>query len=95
MADRAGFHAFVRGRVQMVGFRFFTIMRAEDRGINGWVRNCRDGSVEVEAVGPRGALDHFLQDLRGGPPSARVTAVDVEWLSNPPDHRGFSVSHEF
>jgi acylphosphatase len=95
MADRAAFHAVIRGRVQMVGFRFFAVRVAEEWGVAGWVRNRRDGAVEVEAVGRREALDDFLDELRRGPPSARVTAVDLQWLDEIPEVHGFSVEHSF
>jgi len=48
--------ARITGRVQGVGFRNFTQMRARQLGVSGWVRNEQDGSVRLEAEGPRGAL---------------------------------------
>ncbi|MBN1477516.1 acylphosphatase [Candidatus Sumerlaeota bacterium] len=93
VTDHAAFHAFVRGRVQMVGFRWFALHAAEQWGVEGWVRNCPDGSVEVEASGPRERLERFIEDLRRGPSSARVSGVDVEWLSRLPNHRDFQITH--
>jgi acylphosphatase len=92
VTDRSAFHALVRGRVQMVGFRWFTLHAAEQWGAEGWVRNCPDGSVEVEACGPRERLEGFIEDLRRGPSSSRVTEIDVEWLSHDPGHRGFQIA---
>jgi len=43
------------------------------------VKNCRDGSVRVEAEGPREILQQLLQSLCEGPPGARVTRVTEEW----------------
>jgi acylphosphatase len=93
MRVNAGFHAFVRGRVQMVGFRFFTQRLAQRLGIHGWVRNMPDGSVEVEAVGDSGAIDEFLRELHAGPPAADVKSVDITWFDVAPEHHGFHVRH--
>jgi acylphosphatase len=73
--------ATVRGRVQGVGFRAFAAREARRRGLGGWVRNELDGSVSVLAQGEDAAVDAFLAWLRQGPPSARVTSVDPEWLA--------------
>jgi acylphosphatase len=74
-------HATVRGRVQGVGFRATTQYEARKLGLAGWVRNRADGSVEVEAEGPREALEMFLSFLQRGPLGAHVEAVDAEWLA--------------
>jgi acylphosphatase len=71
--------AHVHGRVQGVGFRAFVHGSAQSLGVAGTVGNCRDGSVRVEAEGPRELLDRLLQSLREGPPGARVTRVTEEW----------------
>ncbi|HEV8128949.1 MAG TPA: acylphosphatase [Candidatus Eisenbacteria bacterium] len=78
--DRTRLHAVVTGRVQGVGYRFFAQERAVARGLAGTVRNLPGGSVEVEAEGPRPALDAYLGELREGPPAARVSDVTVRWL---------------
>jgi len=73
-------HAVVRGRVQMVGFRYFVVDQARPLGLTGWVRNGDDGAtVEVVAEGPEDALRRLEEALRTGPRGARVTAVDAEW----------------
>ena len=92
MSDKAAFRAVVRGRVQMVGFRWFTVDAAQGHGVEGWVRNLIDGSVEVEASGPRPALEAFLEDLHRGPISSRVTGVDIRWLTSLPVHHGFQIA---
>ncbi len=65
----------ITGRVQMVGFRYFTIHQARDLGITGYVRNLPDGSVEVVAHGEEFAVEVLSLRLRQGPPSARVDWV--------------------
>ena len=72
-------HTVVRGHVQGVSFRYYTQERALALGLSGWVRNLRDGAVEVTAEGPRAALDEFLTFLRRGPVAARVAEVQSDW----------------
>lgn len=65
----------VTGRVQGVGFRWFTCRAARERGLVGWVQNQADGSVLCEVEGPDAALEAFLADLRRGPRGSRVDDV--------------------
>jgi len=67
----------VRGRVQGVGFRFFTERAARAEGLSGWVRNRDDGCVEALVEGDREAVDRFERQLRRGPASARIEAVEA------------------
>ena len=73
-------HAVIEGRVQGVGFRYFVIEKALPKNLTGWVRNTRQGAVEVMAEGKLSDLQSFLDDLRAGPSSAFVTQVQQEWL---------------
>lgn len=66
----------VRGRVQGVGFRWWTRSRAHEMGIGGTVRNHPDGSVVIVAVGDGAALRSFRSLLESGPPSAVVERVE-------------------
>jgi len=68
----------VTGRVQGVGFRWFTHDAAAREGIHGWVRNLADGSVEVVAEGDAESLFRFEAAVRRGPGGARVESVDVD-----------------
>lgn len=68
-------HVAVQGRVQGVGFRWFTRERARELGLSGWVRNDPDGSVEVYALGPEVDLASLRRMLEEGPPAADVEAV--------------------
>ncbi len=84
-------HAYVHGRVQGVGFRYFVVQKAQSLGLRGYVRNAYDGSVEVLAQGPRPALEHLLTYLRRGPSAAQVRNVRVTW-EKPSEHvSGFHV----
>ena len=72
-------HAFIKGRVQGVGFRYHALQTAQELGLTGWVRNLRDGRVEVLAEGEHEVLNKFLRDLRKGPISADVRDLDYEF----------------
>ncbi len=70
--------AVVSGRVQGVGFRFFAERAARDAGVNGWVRNRSDGTVETFVEGSVEAVARYLERLREGPGGSRVTALVEE-----------------
>ncbi len=72
-------HAIVHGRVQGVNFRSTTIRRSASLGITGWVRNLRDGTVEVTAEGQEADLNALVAFLHEGPSAANVTGVDTRW----------------
>ena len=77
--DRRGF--VVLGRVQGVGFRWWTRREATRLGLCGSVRNLPDGSVSVMAVGAAGVLDELRDALASGPPWSRVSHVrDTEYV---------------
>jgi len=67
----------VRGRVQGVGFRMLVASRARSRGVAGWVRNCRDGTVEAVLEGEHDAVDAVVAACEAGPRGADVSDVDV------------------
>jgi acylphosphatase len=66
----------IEGRVQGVFFRDWTIEVARVLGVSGWVRNRRDGSVEVYAVGEPERVDRFIDRLREGSPASEVARID-------------------
>ena len=82
---------FISGRVQGVGFRYFTWEAAGREGVHGWVRNLMDGRVEAWAEGEAEAIERFEWHLRSGPAGARVGYVEV--LEERPTSRkhGFEV----
>ena len=85
-------HAVVRGRVQMVGYRYFVLEEARALGLTGWVRNGDDGqTVEVVAEGPEERLEQLEAALRDGPRLAQVEAVDARWSDTIEDYEGFEM----
>jgi acylphosphatase len=69
-------HVIIQGRVQGVGFRYWTEQEALVRGLEGFVRNRRDGSVEAVFSGPAKIVAEMLEACREGPPGAWVSAVE-------------------
>jgi acylphosphatase len=67
----------VEGRVQGVGYRYWTERAAGELGLSGWVRNRRDGSVEALFSGPPEEVAQMLERCRDGPRAAHVTAVRI------------------
>lgn len=70
-------HVSIRGRVQGVGYRAFVEREALVAGLEGWVRNCHDGSVEAVFSGPADVVDRLIAACRRGPYAARVDALDA------------------
>jgi acylphosphatase len=68
----------IAGRVQGVGFRWFTHDAAAREGVHGWVRNLANGSVEVVVEGEAESVDRVEAAVRRGPSQARVERVEVE-----------------
>jgi acylphosphatase len=68
----------IRGRVQGVGYRYWTRRTATARGLEGWVRNRRDGSVEAVLAGPEQAVSEMIMLCRRGPSAAHVDSVDEQ-----------------
>lgn len=71
--------AWVRGRVQGVGFRWWTRARALELGLTGWALNLDDGRVEVVAEGARADCETLLELLRSGATPGRVDLVVDRW----------------
>ena len=69
----------VAGKVQGVWFRAFTLEKATELGVTGWVQNETDGAVYLEANGEKSKLDLFIDKLKQGPERAVVDDVEVEW----------------
>lgn len=80
----------VYGRVQGVGFRYYTEREARLRGISGFVQNKPDGSVYIEAEGEEEAMEAFIEWCRSGPPWARVRNIEIVELP-PLGRMGFVV----
>jgi acylphosphatase len=75
MSDTVAVRVEIRGRVQGVWYRAWTVQEASARALRGWVRNRRDGSVEALFAGPKDKVEAMIEACRTGPPAARVDSV--------------------
>jgi len=87
---RARLTAWVHGRVQGVGFRWWTRCRALELGLGGYAANKTDGRVQVVAQGPRSACERLLALLRSGATPGRVDTVVADWAEPGDPIAGFS-----
>jgi acylphosphatase len=78
-------HVHLTGRVQGVGFRYYTADEARRRHLTGWVRNLDSGGVEAVFEGPPLVVDDMLRWCNQGPPGAYVRDMHAAW-DEPPEH---------
>ena len=81
----------IYGQVQGVFFRRMAKDEADSLGLTGWVRNDRDGSVEIMAVSDKKRLAKFLAWCKKGPPFAKVERVEVDWSKATSEFEGFEI----
>jgi acylphosphatase len=85
-------HVVVRGHVQGVNFRYSAQRQARSLGLNGWICNAPDGSVEAVIEGEPDAVRSFVSWAHSGPSGAAVDSVDTD--EEPPrGERGFRILH--
>jgi acylphosphatase len=75
---KTGYGIRVTGKVQNVGFRYYTVQKAQEFNISGFIKNQPDGSVYIEAEGEKDALEGFTEWCRRGPQWARVEGFEVQ-----------------
>jgi acylphosphatase len=88
--DDVRLSAWVHGRVQGVGFRWWTRSRALELGLTGYAANKPDGRVHVVARGPRDACERLLETLRGGETPGVVDDVVHDWADAGDPLEGFT-----
>ncbi len=81
----------VIGRVQGVGFRYFTQRSTDRLRVTGFVRNLPDGSVEAQVQGSEEEVERFLESVRVGPHGSRVDEVRTSAISVQPGEDGFEI----
>ncbi|MCB0343092.1 MAG: acylphosphatase [Pseudobdellovibrionaceae bacterium] len=85
------YHILVTGRVQGVGFRFFTHKQAENLHIVGWVRNLSDGRVEVLATCSESVFSQFKMKIKEGPPRSVVESCEIKKVAGVDTHSDFQI----
>lgn len=91
MTDATRAHVIIHGKVQGVFFRMNTRHAAERVGVNGWVRNRSDGTVEAVFEGAKAVVDEMLEWCRTGDPPARVDDVEVSWEEAAGEYSEFGI----
>ena len=81
----------IKGRVQGVSYRYFTLKQAQTFNISGWVKNEDNGDVRAYAEGDRESLDQFIKYLKRGPVFARVDDVNLNWESEDKTYNEFNI----
>ena len=73
--ERKAVRLVIAGRVQGVGYRWWAVGEAKRQGVDGWVRNRADGTVEALVIGPEDAIARFERACWRGPAGSQATAV--------------------
>ena len=84
-------HLLISGRVQGVAFRYYTQDIAQSLEIEGWVRNCWDGKVEIVVEGEEEKVKKLINWCYKGPGSAIVEKVDIEWEKYRGEFNSFAI----
>lgn len=82
-------HLYISGIVQGVFFRTNTQDIARSLNLIGWVRNLRDGRVEIIIEGQKDTIEQFIQWCHKGPPGATVDNVEIEWMNATNEFKDF------
>ncbi|MCG9478894.1 MAG: acylphosphatase [Actinomycetia bacterium] len=85
------FKIILSGRVQGVGFRYFTESRANKYNIKGYVRNTVDNKVEITCQGEDEELKQFIEEIKKGPAFSVVTDISIQPVTNPKNYYSFEI----
>ncbi|WP_338471771.1 acylphosphatase [Niallia sp. XMNu-256] len=86
-------HIIVSGKVQGVGYRYFSQMKAVQYGVTGWAKNLPDGSVEILAIGTNDQLEPFIEDLRIGNPFSKIEEMNITEGEKSEDFHSFTIKY--
>jgi len=81
------------GRVQGVGFRYFTITAAEQFNMKGFVKNVQDGKVEIICQGGEEELKPFIEELKKGPAFSVITEVLIKEIPENKQYNSFEIKY--
>lgn len=93
--ERKDVRILISGRVQGVGFRYFTKKSAESAGVTGWVKNLPSGEVEARLQGENHKIDQVIEQLKKGPATAIVRDFEIVNRNEDPEkiEDSFSIRH--
>jgi acylphosphatase len=86
-------HIIVSGKVQGVGYRYFSQMKAVQYEVTGWVKNLSDNAVEITAIGTRDQLDPFIKDLRIGTPFSTIDNIEIIEQETVEKYHSFTIKY--
>jgi acylphosphatase len=92
-SGRKRLRLIVSGRVQGVGYRYFVSEHARVHAFRGWVRNCRDGTVELEVQGPAQQIYAFCDEVEKGPPLSKVADIKMREIPCVDSENSFTVRY--
>ena len=81
MENNSSISLIVKGKVQGVSFRWFTVRAGRELGLNGFAKNRDDGTVEVQAVGREVDCDSLIDQVKQGPAMSQVDDVEISWVN--------------
>ena len=84
-------YIIIKGKVQGVSFRYFTLKQAQELNIVGWVRNKPNGTVESVAQGDKINLELFINKLKQGSSFSRIDDVTLNWEHQEKDYENFAI----
>lgn len=87
------YHIFIYGRVHGVGFRFFTLEKAKEIGLKGWVQNNYDGSVEIMIQGEEEKLDLFVSEIEMGNELSIIEFIDIRQIYEEKEYKHFEIKY--
>jgi len=87
------YNLLLSGRVQGVGFRYFTEVRASRYNIKGYVRNTYDNKVEILCQGEPDNLDKFILEVKNGPSFSHITSIEMEEIKDSPIYDSFEIKY--
>ncbi len=83
----------ISGRVQGVGFRYFSLLKAELHQIRGYVKNLPNGSVKIVAMGSPDDMNLFMKELKNGPDSAYVDSFTISVITSIKEYNEFKIQY--
>ena len=87
------FHIIVSGKVQSVGYRYFSQMKAVQYEVTGWAKNLSNGSVEIMAQGSKDDLESFAADLRVGNPFSKIEDMEMTEVEITEEFHSFTIKY--
>jgi len=87
------YHFFVSGKVQGVGFRYFTYKVAKELDLNGYVRNTYDGKVEIIASGSEKSIEKFVKSIKKGPTFSKVLDLEINKIEMNEQYGSFVIKY--